>query len=328
MSTLQQFALYNLSLALVGGTLAWAVVGTGVYLLGVRHGKLRFCVFAAPLLKSTLLLLGIGLVLPWPREVFAAWHEQALGPSQVLPFFLLFTGSVIVVQSLLTSRSRRGALAAATPAETASPRLTGALDRVMLQLEERREILLERCGCEPGVKRPRLLVSTEDIHSPLIATDEPATIVFPEALIDRLGDAELHGALAHEVAHLQLRTPISCFSASWVQSLAVANPMATIMAAQLLGEEEKACDDLAVAATGDAESYAGMLLKAYRFAHPRRGTVVNTLHYLPSLLGFKPMLTERVERLVHDAPPGADMGRQYAAFAVLWAALVVLFFNT
>lgn len=85
MSTLQQFALYNLSPALVGGTLAWAAVGAGVHLLGVRNGKLRFCLFSAPLVKSTLLLLG-----------------------------------------------------------------------------------------------------AEAIHSPLIATDEPATIVFPAALIDRL----------------------------------------------------------------------------------------------------------------------------------------------
>ena len=39
MSTLQQFALYNLSPALVGGTLAWAVVGTGVYLCRLRAGS-------------------------------------------------------------------------------------------------------------------------------------------------------------------------------------------------------------------------------------------------------------------------------------------------
>ena len=71
-----------------------------------------------------------------------------------------------------------------------------------------------------------------------------------------------------------------------------------------------------------------MLLKAYRFAHPARRTEAHTLHYLPQLLGFKPMLTERVERLMGDAPPGAEMGLQYAAFAVLWAAIIVLFFNT
>lgn len=51
-------------------------------------------------------------------------------------------------------------------------------------------------------------------------------------------------------------------------------------------------------------------------------------HHLPRLLGFKPMPTERIERLLHDAPPGADMGRQYAGFAALWAALIVLFFNS
>jgi len=328
MSALEQFGLYNLLPALVGGALVWAVVGAGVYALSVHHGKLRFCLFSAPLIKSTLLLLGIGLVLPRPREVFEAWHAAAFGPSQVLPFFLLFTGAALAVQSVLTVRARRAALATAAPAETASPRLSAALDHVMLQLDERRQAVLDRCGCEPRLDRPQLLVSRSSIHSPLVATDKPATIVFPEALIGQLSDAELRGALAHEVAHLQLRKPLSCFSSATVQKIAVANPMATIMASQLLSEEEKACDDLAVAATGDAESYAGMLLKAYRFAHPARRTGAHTLHYLPQLLGFKPMLTERVERLMGDAPPGAGMGLQYAGFAVLWAAVIVLFFNT
>ena len=146
MSALEQFGLYNLLPALVGGALAWAVVGAGVYALGVRHGRLRFCLFGAPLVKSTLLLLGIGLVLPRPREVFETWHAAAFGPSQMLPFFLLFTGAAIAVQSLLTLRARRAALASAAPAETASPRLSAALDDVMLQLDERRRAVLTLMG--------------------------------------------------------------------------------------------------------------------------------------------------------------------------------------
>lgn len=112
-----------------------------------------------------------------------------------------------------------------------------------------------------------------------------------------------------------------------MQTLAIANPMATMMASQLLAEEEKACDDVAVAATGDAESYAGMLLKAYRFARPAPTAASRKLEYLPQLLGLKPMLTERVERLVGGASPGGGMTKQYVGFAVVWAAVIVLFFT-
>jgi len=327
MSTPAQFVLYNLLPAIFGGLLVWALVAVGVYALAIRHGKLRLCLYSAPLIKSTLLLLGIGLVLPWPREAAWSLHEQALTPAQVLPFFMLFTGAAILVQSFVSSRARRAVMSAATPAETASPRLSAALDDVMVRLERRRDVLVDRCGCEPRLERPRLLIAAASVHSPLIATDVPPAIVFPAALVDRLSDGELRGALAHEMAHLQLRAPFSCFSSTSVRSLAIANPMATMMASQLLAEEEKACDDVAVAATGDAESYAGMLLKAYRFARPAPTTAPDKLEYLPQLLGLRPMLTERVERLVGDAPPGRHMNKQYAGFAVLWATVIVLFFT-
>ncbi len=327
MDTLIRFGLYNLLPAIVGGVLVWAVVAVGVYALRIRHGKLRLCLFSAPLIKSTRLLLGIGLVLPWPRDAAWALHERALAPSQVLPFFMLFTGAAIMLQSLLSSRARQAAICAATPAETASPRLAAALDEVMRRLEQCRDVVIDRCGCEPRLERPQLLVAGAGVHSPLIATDGSPAIVFPGALVDGLSDRELRGALAHEVAHLQLRAPFSCFSSASVQSLAIANPMATMMASQLLAEEEKACDDVAVAATGDAETYAGMLLKAYRFARPAPTAASKKLEYLPQLLGLAPMLTERVERLVADTPPDRGMTKQYAGFAVLWAAVIALFFT-
>ena len=326
MNAIQQYALYNLLPALVGGAIAWAAIGSAIYLLGVRHGKLRLCLLSVPLLKSTLLLLGVGLVLPWPRDVFGTWHAQALSPTRVFPFFLLFTGAAIAARTLLAARARRQALAGATAAESSSPRLSKALDEVIQETHQRRQIIIDRCGFAPKLARPDLLVATSPLSSPLIVTDEAPTIVFPANLIDRLSDQELRGALAHELAHLELRTPFSCFSSASVQSLAVANPLASIMAGQLYREEEKACDDMAVAATGDPETYAGMLLKAYRFAHPRGGSMTATLQYVPQLLGLRPMLAERIERLMGDETPGERMGWQYAGFAAIWIGIVAVFF--
>lgn len=126
MDALAQFGAYNLLPAIVGGVMVWVLVAVGVYALGIRHGKLRLCLFSAPLIKSTLLLIGIGLVVPWPRQTAVALHGQALAPSQVLPFFMLFTGAAIMLQSFLSSRARRAVMSTATPAEAASPRLSAA----------------------------------------------------------------------------------------------------------------------------------------------------------------------------------------------------------
>ena len=172
MNAIQQFALYNLLPALVGGAIAWAAIGSAIYLLGVRHGKLRLCLLSVPLLKSTLLLLGVGLVLPWPRDVFGTWHAQALGPTRVFPFFLLFTGAAIAARTLLATRARRQALAGAAAAESSSPRLSKALDEVMQETHRRRQIIIDRCGFAPKLARPDLLVATSPLSSPLIVTDE------------------------------------------------------------------------------------------------------------------------------------------------------------
>lgn len=326
MSAPAQFAVYNLVPALVGGVVVWAVVAVGVRAFGVRHGKLRLCLFSTPLIKSTLLLLGIGLVFPWPRDFFVVLQLQALEPGRVLPYFMLFTGAAIVAQSALYARARRIALAGALPAETASPRLSAALDDVMERLVRCRAVLVDRCGCEPRLERPRLMVAGATLHSPLIATQGRPAIVFPGPLADRLDDQQVRGALAHEVAHLQLRAPFSCISSTFVQSFAIANPLAAMMAAQLRAEEEKACDDVAVAATGDVESYAGMLLEAYRYARPEPVGVAAALRRLPQLLAPRPVLAQRIERLVGSAPPGAGLSVQYAGFVVLWMVIIVLFF--
>ena len=327
MTALQQFAANNLLPALVGGVIAWASIGSAVHLLGVRNGKLRLCLLSAPLLKSTLLLLGIGLVLPWPRDVFGTWHAQSLDAAAVLPLFLVVTGAAIIARALMTARTRRDVLAGAADASSASPRLATALDEVMREVRRRRQIIVDRCGCEPRLARPDLLVSSGKTHSPLVVADNSPTIVFPAGLIDRLTDEELRGALAHELAHLELRTPFSCFSSATLQSFAIANPMAAIMAGQLQREEEKACDDMAVATTGDAETYAGMLLKAYRFAHSATGSVSRTLQYVPQLLGLRSMLAERIERLMADVSPAEKIGWQYAGFVFIWIGIVAVFFT-
>ncbi len=154
MSVMTRFLLHNLLPALVAGAVAWSAIQAGIHLLGIHRGKLRLCLLFAPLLKSTLVLLGAAVVLPWPQEVFQSWHQQAVPTRTVLPLFLLLTGAVLAARALLAIRSRRLALDEAVAPAGATLRLVAALDRVMAGYRRNREAVaacwatsLPTCRC-------------------------------------------------------------------------------------------------------------------------------------------------------------------------------------
>ena len=182
------------------------------------------------------------------------------------------------------------------------------------------------CPWAPGPDRPRLMITEQPIGSPVAVTTGEPTIVFPSQLISQLDDDEIEGGLAHEVAHFRLRRPAYCSSEN-VRAFSVLNPMTSLMAAHLRREEEKACDDIAVAAVGRPAVYARMLLKSYRFARRRTAPAMLRLQELPHLVGWKPLVSERIERLVARPSPQRLLGWQYAATVAVWSAIVGTFFT-
>lgn len=326
MTTLEQFLLYNLLPSLVAGALAWLAVSAGIALLRIEHPSLRLCLLFGPLFKSTLVLLGIGMVLPWPREIFSEWQASALPTTTVLPVLLLWAGGVMLGRMALTRQARRLALENTRPAKEESPRLVRALDRVM-DSYKCKPPLDPACPCTPEAPRPELRVSRRPLPSPLALTsEEEPVIVFPVGLVQRLSDAELERALAHEVAHFSLRRPVWCSGAALSNGSAVM-PAAALMGAQLRREEEKACDKMALAAVGGPEIYAEMLLKSYRFAVEQAGPIVGKLRYVPQLLGLKPMLSERIERVLHSRSPMRRLWLQGAGTWGVWVGIYLLFFR-
>lgn len=326
MNAASQFLLNNLLPAIVAGCLAWAFVHLAVYLFGIRHGKLRLCLYLAPLLKSTLVLLGLGTVLPWPRDIFATWASQATPAQTVLPIFLVLTGLVLLTRNRLAARARRQLVAGARPADEEG-RLASALDRVMSAYRDNEHRIQARCQIEPLPHRPELLVHEGTLHTPAVVTAGGPVVVFPSRLLERLDAAELEAALAHEVAHVYLRQPTNCFTSETVRMLATLNPFAGVMASQLQREEEKACDDIAVDIVGDPEGYAAMLLRSYRYAAATAGPLAGGLQYVHQLLGVRPVLSERVEHLMARDETYRP-ARQRLGFAVTWILLIVVFFSS
>ncbi|HJO05701.1 MAG TPA: M56 family metallopeptidase [Acidobacteriota bacterium] len=327
MTGVTRFLLYNMLPALVAGGVAWALVHAGVRLLGIRHGKLRLCLYMAPLVKSTLVMAGMALVLRWPREVFESWHAGALPPQTVAPILVVLTGLALIGRGVAVRRSRRALLASASPANQVSPPLAEAYGRVLRAFEERGAHRLGDCDWVPELPAPRLMVVDADLRTPAVVLGARPTIVFPRGLVDRLEEGELDAVLAHELAHVYVRAPLSCLSAEAVRAVTMINPVAALMAVQLHREEEKACDDIAVAATGNADRYAATLLECYRYANESTGLMAGRLQHVPQLLGVRPMLSERIERLVSGRGPAENLSRQLISFALLWTLLWVLVFS-
>lgn len=326
-----QFLQYNLLPSLVAGTLAWVVIYAAISVLKIEFGPLRLTLLFIPLVKSVLILLGIGLVLPWPRDVFQAWHARALPYNLVLPYLLVWAGIALLARSMLIQRAREMALRDAVPAEKAAPRLVESLERVKSAFDSCQVPMVGGglvCCVHGKLPDPQLLVSEGGLDSPLVLTSEDTpTIVFPLKLVSELDDDELDGALGHEMAHFTLRRP-ACCSPTYVNNLSPMSPIAQLVAKQLKREEEKACDDMAIASLGKPEVYAGMLLKSYRFATKMGSPFANQLQALPQLLGFKPDFTERVERLLAGDPPQKNLWLQSVVSCALSVGAYALFFVT
>lgn len=324
MTLLARFLVYNLLLSLAAGLLAWLIAIAVLRLMRIRSSVQSLVLLSLPLLKSSFILLGLGLVFPWPSQLFETWHRQALPFWQMLPFLLVWAAGVYLVYRIAVRQARQAVLKDARPASEAAPRLAAVFTRVV---EGYQHVPCPTCDddicCAIQQNSQPVLLVSESLDSPLALTDfgEPA-ILFPAGLIPLLNEAELAGALAHELAHFVLRRPTWC-SAGTLHKLTLLNPLAGLVDHYLHRQEEKACDDLAITVTGQPELYAGMLTKSYRFASAQIGVAtLRRWQPLPRLLGFKPLLSERVE---HILSAGANSGIEKSSPVIFWLVWALLF---
>ncbi len=327
MNLAARFLLYNLLPSLLAGLVTWVLLSLGLGLLRVRSARLRLPVLYLPLIKSALVLMGIGPALPWPA-LFDRLHAQALPPGTVLPWFLVWAGLALLAREALERRVQRRVLASARRAEQADPRLARAAAAVLPRLRQLQGVGRRGpvCCLPEAVPRAEVLVAEGEVRSPfLLAGLSPPKVVFPRGLLDALEEEELAGIVAHELAHLAVRRPWWC-DAGLPEALAPALPVGALLGERLRREEEKACDEAAAEVVGDVERYAATLLKAYRFQQRSMGSLARGLGHVPQLLGARPLLTERVEHLLERGASDGGLWAQRCAACLLGAASLLLLF--
>jgi Zn-dependent protease with chaperone function len=328
MNLVRQFLLYNLMPAIAAGLLSWLFVVLALRIFRIKYGWLRMSLLYAPLLKSILVLLGIGTVLQWPRAWFGPWQENALPFVMVAPLFVIWVGVILLIREYFRARARQHTLSNSVPAATASPRLQAAMQRVQAAYDKVPAKMVGQ-GMIVCVKRnmpeTQLFVTEKGLDTPLIlANEREPTIVFPNALISKLTNEELDSALAHELAHFMLSNPAWC-SSDGIRTLTSVSPIANFLTWHLKREEEKACDDMAITALGNSEVYPEMLLKSYRFAVSQKNIFQKQLQTASRLLGGKPIISERIERLLKTTSPQRNLGLQCCLAGFIWLGLAFVF---
>lgn len=168
-----------------------------------------------------------------------------------------------------------------------------------------------------AVSRPVRLLESASIHVPTALGILRPVVLVPVSVIAGLDPRQLEALLAHELAHVRRHDYLVNLLQSAVETLLFYHPAVWWVSDRIRRERENCCDDLAVAVSGDARTYAGALVEL----EERRGA--RTALVLAADGGD---LFRRVARLL-PGPAGrteADSRSPRVAGGIALAALLVV----
>jgi uncharacterized protein (TIGR03435 family) len=144
-------------------------------------------------------------------------------------------------------------------------RISSAM-RVAAPLREGREVeALRHAECLGGILRPiDLLVSPFTLEPGIFGVVKPV-LLWPKGLSERLDDAQLEAIFAHEVWHLRRRDNLAAAIHMMVEALFWFYPLVWWLAARLVEERERACDEEVLALGSDRHVYAQSILKTCEY---------------------------------------------------------------
>jgi beta-lactamase regulating signal transducer with metallopeptidase domain len=164
-----------------------------------------------------------------------------------------------------------------------------------------------------GLARLPQCVTVTGPHGPAIAGVFSPVLIWPQGLEQSLTPAEIEAILLHELAHVGRRDPLWHTLQSAIVRLLWFNPVAWLLHRRIALEAEKACDEIVVDLTRDADTYAGSIVKAVKFS-------LGSLQ--PDLAATTPPIIMRLKNiLAHPQRPRRPLA-QSTALAV--AALAIL----
>lgn len=219
------------------------------------------------------------------------WGEIPVGVLFLL--FLVFTAVVFVLQEMLPI------------ARHSMSSGTGVLDGARPEPESRVAHALEGI---PG-RKPEVFIIDDEAFAMFSSTGKEPAVYLSGGLVEKLNLDELRAAIAHEIGHIQRSRRPAMVVIFILRVLMFYNPIALMEFRRIVQEEEKICDDVASALTGDRAALAGALRKYYdaedeETSHPLedaprlRDRIEEYSHTL--------LIEERITRLEEPPAPAAN----------------------
>lgn len=170
--------------------------------------------------------------------------------------------------------------------------------------------------------RPVCLAESALVQTPLALGFLKPLILLPLGMINRISPAEVEAVLAHELAHIARRDWLFNLIQALVEALFYFHPAVWWISATIRIERENCCDDAAVALTGNRLIYAKTLVRLQDMAKSAKTPALAlAMEGSPGLLRRRPLLLERIKRILHQPQPSASFMEKMIATAILLALI-------
>ncbi len=175
----------------------------------------------------------------------------------------------------------------------------------------------------PGEK-PEVLVIEDDDCVVFSTTGRRAAVYLSSGLLRALGPEEVQAAVAHEIAHIERSKVPVLFIVFLLRVILFFNPVVLFEFRRATQEEEKICDDMAVALTNKPHALAETLKKLYRRAEDGVPGIEKLSNLKASLEEFSHVMhiESRIERLEHGNTNKTDA--EWLRFSMIFMAIVAI----
>jgi beta-lactamase regulating signal transducer with metallopeptidase domain len=165
-----------------------------------------------------------------------------------------------------------------------------------------------------GGRRVRLLVS-ETARIPAALGFRRAAVLLPAWCLHEMSPAELQPILIHELAHLERRDDWTNLLQKLVRAVLFFHPAVWWIDRRLAVEREMACDDVVLAALGNARAYAGSLVGLLERSCARRGWTM-----AQAAVTRAREVSQRIARILSGDAASTRIGRGTLGFAAALCA--------
>ena len=183
---------------------------------------------------------------------------------------------------------------------------------------------LRELATKISYSRPVRLVESALVQTPLALGFLKPLILLPLGMVNRISPAEVEAVLAHELAHIARRDWLFNLIQALIDALFYFHPAVWWISATIRVERENCCDDVAVALTGNRLIYAKTLVRLQDMARSAKTpTLALGMEGTTGLLRRRPLLLERIKRILHQPQQSASFMEKMIATAILLALITL-----